>query len=503
MDEFYTGPFAGYTPPVQIVTPQPIAPPVYQQPTNYGGAYNQAGPISPADEQMMQAAPAGYAAATRGYIKTQPQDVPIYQFSPDGQPVPVNNTYGQISPPQYPPAVQNAPPDWTQTPQFQQDSQTLLNTAMQNAVSKATTSKNSGIKKGARIFGGAILPGLMAAFGGANGAAMAGGMSSTMMNGLRTAQMRDLQEQQNATDFLRAATSLVNTVGIKPIQQYAAEQNKMARFYGGQQGMNYRQQVGEQGKGQRQQNSLDFQGWKFKTNQERLNDKEAWNQQFKMFKQSVDMDQFERLYDQKERHMDDVKKLTKINQLIQLRGQDSGLEQKRLDLVYKIQKDVEDQEFDADKFNKEMAFKIGKAVESGDFPEGADPAKYLVQFQKGTMPDPTEIGMSAEQYNGLINEVMATPPRQAKAATPPQQGLQAVAGAMGQPMPKQPGQPAQQMQAAPAATAPQVAPQQVQQYIKSSGGDKSAAKMRLIQGAMKRKMSYQDASALADQILGK
>lgn len=455
----------------------------------------------------------------QGYIQQQGMPQPQY----------VNNGYGiqgyQAAPVQM--------PDWVSTPETQQMMQDYFQQSLQRAI-KANQGPSK-FSKAARVFGTKIAPALVGAFGGTGGAIAGGAMAQQGVLATRNAQARQLQEQQAAGDALKSAINMISTIGYKPAIAMAKEQNKAAQFNANAFNRQANTQYTQGQQNQRQANTLTWQGYKFDTNQERLERNQAWKQQFAQMKVDVDLDKFNQSLDLKNRIHDDMVELRRISQKIAIRGQDAGLLKSAQSLAARVQENMIDHQFDVNKFNSEMEFKIKKAQEQGNFPQGMDPQKLMLEFNQAAAIDPNEIGMSLQDYDSIVEQVglMGASGGRQQQQAPQQESLSAQPMAWGQQAspPQQPAMPqqapfipqpkggAKSLQLS-KASAPvqrgsllnsngkrpmpqqqqQSQPVNIQRFMQSSG-DANNARGRLVQSAMQRGMNYQQALQAAEAIL--
>lgn len=454
----------------------------------------------------------------QGYIQQQGMPQPQY----------VNNGYGIQ---QYQ-AVPMALPEWVNTPERQKALQDYFDGTLARAT--AANQGPSKFSKAAQIFGTKIAPALVGAFGGAGGAIAGGALAQQGVLATRNAQARRMQEQQAAGSALKDAISMISTLGIKPAIAMAKEQNKAAQFNANAFNRQANTQYTQGQQNQRQQNTLTWQGYKFDTNQQRLERNQAWKQQFAQMKVDVDLDKFNQTLDLKNRIHDDMVELRRISQKIAVRGQDAGLIKSAQSIAARMQENMIDHQFDVNKFNSEMEFKVRKAQEQGNFPQGMDPQKLMLEFNQAAAIDPNEVGMSLQDYDSIVEQVgLMGAGRGQQQAQPQVQELSATPMAWGQqaPPPQQPAMPQQapfipQPKGGPKslqlskASAPvqrgsllnsngkrpmpqqqqQSQPVNIQRFMQSSG-DANNARGRLVQSAMQRGMNYQQALQAAEAIL--
>jgi hypothetical protein len=426
--------------------------------------------------QFMQIQPDGSQAEylpNGGGVPYMPQPYGGQQGQPQIYGGPQYASQGTIQPYQQPTPyqaqgyqpVQMQTPAYMNDPAYQQLEKQMAMQSMQNFL-KSQQPKNSKWD-GVRVFAQKIAPVVGAALG---GGAVGGAMVSAQQTALNNSRSRKIAEQQQAIDALRATNSWVTNFGMKPLQQLAKDQNAAAKFNAGAQNTaagkaftadQSMQRVNTQqaGMNQRQANSLNFQGWKYKDNQARLIEKDQWNRKFKEFGMDVNMEHFDRLYDQRERMTNSLRQLQRLDRVIRVQGMNNDLQMKRATLLNDMQKTGAKLELDAEQFNGKMQFDLAKAQSEGKLPEGFDPQSVLLEFQRGTQVNPQEIGMSPEAYQGIMDQLFTAgdlgqpmQPQQrqgfgdaftsqatmGQVAGQGQPGLQAVQGQLGQPMPQQP-----------------------------------------------------------------
>lgn len=431
-------------------------------------------PVTPIAEPVQTAAPFSMGA-TRGSFDPiggnkfyrQIQRAPMYQIDPSGQRQEIGNPYatGTPLPPQiqqqqqmmqpqqqmqqgYPQGYQPVTvqpteysyPQFLDDPAFQAKQQEVLNLAMDKAIQ---SQKGPGkLKKGVRVFTAGILPGLVGAFG---GGAAGGALAQNGLQLVRQAQMRDLQRESNAVDFLRAATGMVNTLGIKPISQAAKQMDMMAKFNAGAQNTAMSKNQQEQGRFARSNIAEMGRQRRFDTKETRLQQAQNFEQTHKINVLTNRMNEFDRIQDRLANTEQNLEAYRRRSLLLKMRGQDIGRDTELQKMAFRVQENMLDHQFDVNKFNADVELQVGKMIGEGKLPEGTVPDNFMLELEQANSINPTSLGMSPQEYNGLMNEITNFGrQQQGQQATPQQpmqpypQQLQAVTGQLGQPMPQQP-----------------------------------------------------------------
>jgi len=329
---------------------------------------------------------------------------------PYGQQIPYQQpqqhaTPGTIQPMQSPYAVQqyqpmNQYPQFLNDPSFQHAQQQLANQAATNFLLQ---NQKPSKMDGARIFASKIAPVIGAVLG---GGAVGGAMARQSRNAIIANRQLKQQQQQNAISSLNAVTNFVGTLGIRPLYQAAKAQNQAAQWNAGQ--VNKAANTGyvQGNQNQRQANSLGFQSWKYMDSAQRADSKFQIGQQFKNLGLAVDMDQFERTFDQKERFRKSFVDLMRFDRVMASQMHSDDVLLKRARLLQTLHQDAIKMELDVEQFNGKMQFELAKAQEAGGLPEGFDPSSVMLEFQNANTIKPEDIGLDGAKYQNFMDHLL-------------------------------------------------------------------------------------------------
>lgn len=389
------------------------------------------GPVTQPYQPQVQSSP--YILDPNQQYATQGSIQPM-QPSPQMQQMQGQSPYAVQ---QYQPVQYNYP-QWLDDPKSKQLQQDIYYGGGQGFVQAFP---RNGKKDGASVWADSIAPVVGQVLGGRQ-------LGSFLQNQAIANRQAKFQQQQQAISALNASTNFLGTFAIRPMQKQADAENR-SREKNANAGNKAANTGFTQGQmNQRQANNLNFQSWKYMDNKNRLIEKDQWNRQFKQLGLQVDMDQFERNFDQKERLRKSIVDIARLDRRMRTQEHSDEMAFKRANLVQQANKYATDLELNVEKFNGQMGFDLAKAQADGKLPEGFDPGSVMLQFQAAQNLNPQEIGMSNAEYQDLMDEIMTS----GDMGAPKQSGVQV-------PWQQQQAQGQGQSQAQPMQVAPQQMPQ--------------------------------------------